>query len=162
MAKFVAFAPDAHPNNNICILPKFLTTNHPPQTLARPPPVKKKPAKKTMQCISPKIQYNNHVQQTGQAERDNNSYNNLVKMANFSIADGYFSFTCTFRYLGLLINYSLCNNEDITARIASATTAMSALKEVWHNPHLNIYNKYLHFQAIPMNLLLWGAETWSL
>jgi hypothetical protein len=39
---------------------------------------------------------------------------------------------------------------------------MGALKDVWRNPHLDIYNKYLLFQAIPMNLLLWGAETWSL
>jgi hypothetical protein len=39
---------------------------------------------------------------------------------------------------------------------------MGALKEVWRNPHLNIYNKYLIFRAIPMNLLLWGAETWLL
>ena len=39
---------------------------------------------------------------------------------------------------------------------------MGALKEVWRNPHLDAYNKYLLFRAISMNLLLWGAETWSL
>jgi hypothetical protein len=39
---------------------------------------------------------------------------------------------------------------------------MGALKEIWQNPHLDIYNKYLLFRAIPMNLLLWGAETWLL
>jgi hypothetical protein len=39
---------------------------------------------------------------------------------------------------------------------------MGALKEVWQNQHLNIYSKYLLFRAIPMNLLLWGCETWSL
>ena len=39
---------------------------------------------------------------------------------------------------------------------------MGALKEVQHNPHLGVYNKYLLFRAIPMNFLLWGAETWSL
>jgi hypothetical protein len=68
----------------------------------------------------------------------------------------------TFRYLGSLINYSLRDDDDITARIASATAAMGALKEMWQNPHLDIYNKYLLFCAIPMNLLLWGAETWLL
>jgi hypothetical protein len=31
---------------------------------------------------------------------------------------------------------------------------MSALKDVRRNPHLNVYNKYLLFRAIPMNLLL--------
>ena len=39
---------------------------------------------------------------------------------------------------------------------------MGALKEVWRNPHLDTYSKYLLFCAIPMNLLLWGCENWSL
>jgi len=39
---------------------------------------------------------------------------------------------------------------------------MGAPKELWRNPHLDMYNKYLLFRVIPMNLLLWGAETWSL
>ncbi len=39
---------------------------------------------------------------------------------------------------------------------------MGALKEVWRNPHLDMFNKYLLFRAILMNLLLWGAKTWSL
>jgi len=30
------------------------------------------------------------------------------------------------------------------------------LKEVWQNPHLDVYNKYLLFRAIPMNLLSVG------
>ena len=57
---------------------------------------------------------------------------------------------------------SLCSDDNITAWIASATAAMGALKEVWRNPHLDVFTKYLLFQAIPMNLLLWGVETWSL
>ena len=56
----------------------------------------------------------------------------------------------------------LCDDDYITARISSTTAAMVALKETWHNPHLGIYNKYMLLRAIPMNLLLWGAETWSL
>jgi len=39
---------------------------------------------------------------------------------------------------------------------------MGKMKEVWRNPHLDVYIKYLLFCAILMNLLLWGAETWSL
>jgi len=49
-----------------------------------------------------------------------------------------------------------------SSRSAPATAAMGTLKDVWRNPHLDIYNKYLHFRSIPMNLLLWGAEMWSL
>jgi len=98
----------------------------------------------------------------GQTERDNDAYDKLPETANFHVADGYVSFTRTFCYLGSLINYSLHDDDDITARIASATAAMGALKDIWRNPHLDIHNKYLLFRAIPMNLLLWGAETWSL
>jgi hypothetical protein len=39
---------------------------------------------------------------------------------------------------------------------------MGALKSVWDSPHLEIWSKYLLFCAIPMNLLLWGCETWSM
>jgi hypothetical protein len=105
---------------------------------------------------------NNQERTPGQREQDNIAYDNLAKMANFPVANRFVSFTRTFRYLGSLINYSLRNDDNIVARIASATAAKGASKEIWRNPHLNIYNKYLLFRAIPMNLLLWGAETWSL
>ena len=98
----------------------------------------------------------------GQQEQDNITYDAHPETTNFPVPDGYVSFTCTFRYLGSLNNYSLHGNDDITARIASATAAMGALKEMWRTPHLDVHNKYLLFRAIPMNLLLWGAETWSL
>ena len=98
----------------------------------------------------------------GQREQDNDTYDKLPETANVPVADGYVSFTRTFRYLGSLINFSLWDDDDIAARIAAATAAMGALKEVWRNPHLDMFNKYLLFRAIPMNLLLWGAETWSL
>jgi hypothetical protein len=32
--------------------------------------------------------------------------------------------------------------------------------DLWRSPHLEIWSKYLLFHAIPMNLLLWGCETW--
>ena len=61
-----------------------------------------------------------------------------------------------------MISFNLRDDEDITARVATATASMGALKEVWQNQHLDIYSKYLLFWAIPMNLLLWGCKTWSL
>ena len=81
----------------------------------------------------------------GRKERNDDAYDKLTETANFHVADGYVSFTWTFRYLGSLINYSLRNDDDITAQRASATAAMDALKNVWRNPHLDIYNKYLLF-----------------
>jgi len=89
-------------------------------------------------------------------------YDNLTETKNVPIADGFISFTRTFRYIGSWISYSLCDDDDVNARIAAANAAMGALKNVWRNPHLDIYSKYILFRAIPVNLLLWGCETWSL
>jgi hypothetical protein len=44
-----------------------------------------------------------------------------------------------------LISYNLRDDNDITARIAAANASMGALKELWRNPHLDMYNKYLLF-----------------
>jgi hypothetical protein len=95
-------------------------------------------------------------------ESEGTIYDKLDETKDVQVMDGFVSFTRTFRYLGSLISYSLRDDDDVTARIAAANAAMGALKEVWHNPHLDVYNKYLLFRAIPMNLLLWGCKTWSL
>ena len=36
------------------------------------------------------------------------------------------------------------------------------LKHVWEDPHIDLYSKYLFFVAMPLNLLLWGCESWAL
>jgi hypothetical protein len=64
--------------------------------------------------------------------------------------------------LGPRISYNLCDDADIEAQLAAANQSMGALKEVWRNPHLDTYSKYLIFRTFPMNLLLWGCENWSL
>ena len=89
-------------------------------------------------------------------------YDKLDETRDIEVEDGYVTFTRLFRNLGSMIYFNLRDNEDITARVAAATASMGALKEVWRNQHLDIYSKYLLFRPIPMNLLLWGCETWSL
>ena len=37
---------------------------------------------------------------------------------------------------------------------------MGDLNKFLYNPHVDTYSKYLIFQAIPKNLLIWGCETW--
>jgi hypothetical protein len=95
-------------------------------------------------------------------ERKHSIYDNLDETKDFPVADGFISFTRTFKYLGSLITYNLRDDEDIKARTAAANASMGALKEIWSNPNLDTYSKYLLFRAIPINLLLWGCETWSL
>jgi hypothetical protein len=72
-------------------------------------------------------------------------YDRLDETKNFSVADGFVSFTRTFKYLGSLISYNLRDDDDITARIAAVNASIGALKELWRNPHLDMYNKYLFF-----------------
>ena len=67
-----------------------------------------------------------------------------------------------FKYFGSQILYNLRNDDDIEACLSAANKIMRALKEVWQNPHLDTYSKYLLFRAIPINLLLWGCKNWLL
>jgi hypothetical protein len=142
--KYIMFKTDEHSPDGIRILPKSLAAYHPNE-----------------QC---KINSSNDDKEhnPGQTERKHKMYDQLDKTQPFAVANSLVSFMQTFGYLGLLISYNLRNDDDITARIAAANASMGALKHVWRNPHLEVYNKYLLFRAIPMNLLLWGAETWLL
>ena len=156
-AKFVTFSPDDSPDSRIRILPKSLLSLPPRAT-----PLPERQRGTTQRHIALPETDGDQNRTAREREQDNDIYDGLPETANVPVADGYVSFTRTFRYLGSLINFSLRDDDNITARIAAATAAMGALKEVWRNPHLDTFNKYMLFRAIPMNLLLWGAETWSL
>jgi len=90
--------------------------------------------------------------------REDKIYDGLEETQDLVVADGFVSFTKHFKYLGSYISYNLRDNYDLETRIATANQSMGALRNVWNNPHMEIYL----FRAIPMNLLLWGCETWSL
>ncbi len=93
--------------------------------------------------------------------REDAKYDALAETDKIYIADGYITF-CQNEYLGSRISYNLQDDDDIKAQLAAVNQSMGALKEVWRNPHLNMYSKYLPFRSIPMNLLLWGCKNWSL
>ena len=85
--------------------------------------------------------------------REDVRYDSLPETATINVANGYITFSRKFKYLGSRILYSLRDNDDINAQLAAASQSMEALKEVWRNPHLDTYSKYLLFRAIPVNLL---------
>jgi hypothetical protein len=89
-------------------------------------------------------------------------YDALTETQQFDIADGYVTLCRTFKYLGSRLSYNLQDDADVEAQLTAANQSMGTLKEAWHNPHLDTYSKYLLFRAIPMNLLVWGCENWSL
>ena len=110
------------------------------------------------QLSMPKVMKNKKSEEPNDdnIKRDHYIYDKLDETQDFKVADGIVSFTRKFRYLGSLISYNLRDDEDIKARIAAANASMGALKEIWSNPHLDTYNKYLLFRV------LWGCESWSL
>jgi hypothetical protein len=75
---------------------------------------------------------------------------------------GFLDFTKVFKNLGSQIYFDLRDNFDIDKRVSKASQMMGAMKNVWDNVYINLYTKYLFFLAIPVNLLLWGCETWAL
>jgi len=112
-------------------------------------------------CLCPFIDESRESERT-RTTREDAMYDNLPETEAINVADGYVTFCRTFKYLGSRITYNLRDDHDIDARLSAANRSMGALKEIWRNPHLDTYSKYLLFRAIPVNLLLWGCETWSL
>merc|ERR1712115_772112 len=39
---------------------------------------------------------------------------------------------------------------------------MGALSGFWNNDYVDMFHKYRIFMAIPVNMLLWGCESWAL
>jgi hypothetical protein len=75
---------------------------------------------------------------------------------------GIITFTRDFKYLGSYISYSLRDDYDIEHRISQASAAMGALNNFWSDDSVDNFSKYLIFCAIPLNLLLWGCESWAI
>jgi hypothetical protein len=94
--------------------------------------------------------------------REDACYDSIDETKSVKVKDGFMTYTKHFKYLGSYISYSLQDDYDIKSRIAAATKAFGALTKFWYNQHVDTYSKYLIFRAIPMNLLLWGCEAWSL
>ena len=97
-----------------------------------------------------------------QRESEAALYDELNKTKPIDIEDGYVTFCWHFKYLGSYISFSLTDDYDIEQRPTLVSQSVGALKSMWDSPHLEIWSKYLLFRAIPMNLLLWGCETWSM
>jgi hypothetical protein len=90
-------------------------------------------------------------------------YNDSPETARILIEGrGFLDFTKDFKYLGSIIYFDLRDDFDIGKRISKASQMMGAMKNIWDDVYMDMYTKYLFFLAIPVNLLLWGCETWAL
>jgi len=81
--------------------------------------------------------------------------------SQIAVADGYITFTNNFKYLGTTIAADLREDTEIKLRISKAAQSMGALREFFKNEHVNLRTKHLIYLAIPVNILLWGCESWG-
>ena len=79
--KYVMFTPNEHPTDIIRILPKSLAAYHPD-------------GRRMINSSD-----GNEEHDPGQTEREHDMYDQLDETKNFSVADGFVSFTRTFKYL---------------------------------------------------------------
>ncbi len=80
-----------------------------------------------------------------QRENEGELCDNLDETKDILVADGYVTFTRSFKYLGSLISFNLRDDDNVAARIAAANASRGVLKEIWRNAHFNTYSKYLLF-----------------
>eukprot|EP00978_Attheya_sp_CCMP212_P004193 scaffold9100_cov64-Attheya_sp.AAC.3 len=85
-----------------------------------------------------------------------------ANLKNIQVKQGFVSFKKCFKYLGSIISSNLNDEMDINALISQANKAMGALREYFRCPQVNLQSKRLSYLAIPINLVLWGVESWAL
>eukprot|EP00978_Attheya_sp_CCMP212_P038155 scaffold186307_cov51-Attheya_sp.AAC.1 len=85
-----------------------------------------------------------------------------ANLENIQVKQGFVSFTKCFKYLGSIILSNLNDEIGIDPSISQANNAMGALREYFRCPQVNLQSKRLIYLAIPINLVLWGVESWAL
>ena len=87
---------------------------------------------------------------------------NSADLSPVKVNQGYITYNSKFTYLGSILSSSLDDTVDIDHRIKQATRAFGAMANgIFKNSFLSLKSKKLLYLAIPMNLLLWGCETWA-
>ena len=94
--------------------------------------------------------------------REDKCYGNIQETQPIVLPDGgIITFFQHFKYLVNYITYSLRDDFDIEHRLTQASSAMISLQHFWADNAIDVHSKYLIFCAIPVNLALWGCESWA-
>ena len=105
------------------------------------------------------------------AKKDNNkhkrqrvdtSYNEANETNSIAVSDRFVTFTKHFRYLGSFVSYNICDEQNVDGRLDSVSSSTEALNHFWKYTSIDLRRKYLISVAIPVNILIWGCESWSL
>jgi hypothetical protein len=75
----------------------------------------------------------------------------------------YFGYCTNFKYLGTTFTPELNDSNDIQLRIDQASKAFYAMnKNIFRCKAINSKLRLRTYNAIVVNLLLWGCESWAL
>jgi hypothetical protein len=75
--------------------------------------------------------------------------------------EGTIKFCSDSKYLGSIINNNLRDDNEISTRIKRANSQFRSLKTVLLGKTLHLHTKINLFNAIIMNTVLWGCESWT-
>ena len=77
--------------------------------------------------------------------------------------DRFMSFCTKFKYLGTYFVPNLSDMEDITERISQARRLFNSMnRQVFSNKKIRMDIRRRLYQAIVVNIALWGCESWAL
>jgi hypothetical protein len=83
--------------------------------------------------------------------------------SNFTVADGFVSFTTEFKYLGSIIHHTLTSDADVDKRISQASAAFGVLRDCFFRKKDISYKiKGQIYVALVLTVLLYGSECWCL
>lgn len=95
--------------------------------------------------------------------RSNKNPDDPLATADIEVSDGrYISFCDVFQYLGTLISADLKEDCDIETRIKKARSAFAMMRPVLKNHRLRLELRVQLYMQIPMNIVLWGCDSWAL
>ena len=60
------------------------------------------------------------------------------------------------------LHFTLTDDYDIMKLVQAGNAAMTAMAKLFQNKNIDVCDKRKFYQSIPLNLLLWGCETWAL
>jgi hypothetical protein len=113
--------------------------------------------------ISPQKQAQKRESDKAKKIRCDREYDLCTETERIWLDNGSFvDFTKEFVYLGSIASYDLTEEADIKRKISKASQAIGALANLWHNPYIDLKTKHSFFLAFPINLVLWGCESWAL
>ena len=108
-------------------------------------------------CVIPKKESSK-----SKIKRENVMHDNLSETKRIKVSNGFITFTKFFKFLGHVFSHDLQDETEVASRVSSACRTMGRINYFWKYAEVESHSKFMIFMAMPMNLLSWGCESWSL